>query len=130
MLPPVASTIDCTVPSPPSATGILMMSQFGITCLKPCSMALATSSALKLSLNESGAITIFIKNPTAKWNKAGLNVEHLSQYHLFLGQQYPCANMGLYKIDLYKALAHEFVAMIRACNTQISWARYAPKGHY
>ncbi|GIU09421.1 hypothetical protein TUM4641_24760 [Shewanella morhuae] len=105
-----------------------MISQFGITCLKPCSIALATSSALKLSLNESGAITIFIKNPTAKWDKAGLNVEHLTQYHLLLGQQYPCANIGLYKIDLYKAVAHECVAMIRAYNTQISWAWSTPKG--
>ena len=58
--PPVASTSDCTVPSPPSAIGTLTYWASGQTRLKPASISPATSSDVRFSLKESGAMTIFI----------------------------------------------------------------------
>ena len=60
IVPEVASTKDCTVPSPPSAIGTLTYSASGYTARKPISIASAASVAVRLPLNESGAITIFI----------------------------------------------------------------------
>ena len=58
--PPVASTRDWTVPSPPSAIGIFSIIASGNTRWSPCSIAFAASNAVTLPLNESGATTIFI----------------------------------------------------------------------
>ena len=52
-----------TVPSPPSPTGKSKHSASGITLLNPLFIASATSFAGRLSLKESGAITIFILIP-------------------------------------------------------------------
>ncbi|MNY34170.1 hypothetical protein D3C86_1684900 [compost metagenome] len=58
--PSHAARIDSTVPSPPSAIGHLISWASGQTCANPNAMASATPWALRLSLNESGAITIFM----------------------------------------------------------------------
>ena len=58
--PPDVSMSVSRVPSPPSATGTSATSASGMTRLTPSPMALATSSAYMLPLNESGAMTIFI----------------------------------------------------------------------
>jgi len=57
--PDSVSLSAAAVPSPPSAIGILMMSASLKTVANPVSMAPHTSLAVRLSLNESGAITIF-----------------------------------------------------------------------
>ena len=49
-----------TVPSPPSPTGKSKHFDSGRAFLRPRLIALATSLAGRLSLKESGAITIFI----------------------------------------------------------------------
>ncbi|MNV96846.1 hypothetical protein D3C71_1918900 [compost metagenome] len=49
-----------TVPSPPSAIGHLTNCASGHTSASPKAMASATPTALRLSLNESGAMTIFM----------------------------------------------------------------------
>ncbi|WP_340084518.1 hypothetical protein MHB50_18660 [Siminovitchia sp. FSL H7-0308] len=48
------------MPSPPSATGIRLVSAWGNTFFIPFSMDSAASMAVTLPLNESGAITILI----------------------------------------------------------------------
>jgi hypothetical protein len=48
------------VPSPPSAIGASTISRVGNTCRSPAASAAATSTAPRLSLNESGAMTTFI----------------------------------------------------------------------
>ncbi|MNN46232.1 hypothetical protein D3C81_1606080 [compost metagenome] len=58
--PSHAASTDSTVPSPPSAIGHLINCASGQTSAKPRAMASATPCALRLSLNESGAITIFM----------------------------------------------------------------------
>ena len=60
-LPLVALTNTSTVPSPPSAIGNLKISASGNKFEKPTSIASATLDAERVSLKESGAITIFIK---------------------------------------------------------------------
>ncbi|RMS16535.1 hypothetical protein ALP75_202401 [Pseudomonas syringae pv. actinidiae] len=55
-----AASSASMVPSPPSAIGHLINSACGQTSARPLAMASATAWALRLSLNESGAMTIFI----------------------------------------------------------------------
>ena len=52
-----------TVPSPPSPTGKSRHSTLGMALSNPLFIASATSFAGRLSLKESGAITIFILIP-------------------------------------------------------------------
>ena len=60
IFPFVAVTSVTTVPSPPSARGTNFILASGKTFLIPSSMNLATSGDVRQSLNESGAISIFI----------------------------------------------------------------------
>ena len=60
--PAVAASTASTVPSPPSASGRSNTSACGKTRRQPRAIASATSGADRLSLNESGAITIFISH--------------------------------------------------------------------
>src|SRR5271165_1577493 len=55
--PPVAATSAATVPSPPSAIGTRSILAQGSTLDRPCAIASAASSAVRLPLNLSGAIT-------------------------------------------------------------------------
>ncbi len=55
-----AASSASMVPSPPSAIGHLINSACGQTSARPLAIASATAWALRLSLNESGAMTIFI----------------------------------------------------------------------
>src|SRR5690606_19212030 len=55
----VAARTASTVPSPPSAMGTQTVCASGYACLMPRAMAAAASGAERLSLNESGAMTIF-----------------------------------------------------------------------
>ncbi|CFW14500.1 Uncharacterised protein [Bordetella pertussis] len=57
--PPVAASTAWTVPSPPSAIGMHRVWAPGQACRTPRAMAAAASGADRLSLNESGAMTIF-----------------------------------------------------------------------
>lgn len=58
--PPVDSTMEAAVPSPPSATWSLSISQSGIAASMPSSIAAATCSDDKEPLNLSDAMTTFI----------------------------------------------------------------------
>ena len=68
--PPVAATIASTVPSPPSAIGQTSMFASGHVRSTPTAIAWATSSAGSVSLNESGATTIFISRPLSSARRA------------------------------------------------------------
>src|SRR5256885_384040 len=70
ILPPVASTSACTVPSPPSATGTMAISASGKTELAPVAMACPASAAVRLPLRDWGAMTmrIFLVPP---WRYVG-----------------------------------------------------------
>ena len=52
--------MDSIVPSPPSPTGKHKQSTLGKALSRPRLIAFATSPAERVSLKESGAITIFI----------------------------------------------------------------------
>ncbi len=58
--PSLAARMACIVPSPPSAMGHSINWASGNALARPAAMARATSAASRLSLNESGAMTIFM----------------------------------------------------------------------
>ncbi len=60
ILPPVASTNEATVPSPPSAMGTIFIAAPGITFSIPDAICSATSLAGRHSLKESGQINMRI----------------------------------------------------------------------
>src|SRR5258708_12875445 len=66
--PLVASTSACVVPSPPSATGTILIAASGYTSRAPSAIAWPVSAALRLPFNDCGATTILIALPAFPGN--------------------------------------------------------------
>lgn len=70
-MPPMAFRITDNMPSPPSAMGIISVSIFGLVCWIAICAACPASSDVRLPLNESMAIRIFI----VQGNKVNVEVK-------------------------------------------------------